>query len=171
MNVIERQLQLCINKINDWSIKNGFKFSRTKTVCMHFCLLRSQHPELHMEGESIKIVKELKFLGLMFDNKLNFIPHMRALRKKCSKTMDILKVLTKTKWGADSNVLLRLYRVLIRSRLDYGSIVYGLTRISYTKVLDTIHHQGIRLALGAFRTTPIQSLYIEAGESSSKTGV
>lgn len=85
--------------------------------------------------------------------------------------MDILKVLTKTKWGADSNVLLRLYRVLIRSRLDYGSIVYGLTRISYTKALDTIHHQGIRLALGAFRTTPIQSLYIEAGESSSKTGV
>lgn len=165
MNVIERQLQLCINKINDWSIKNGFKFSRTKTVCMH------PDPELHMEGEPIKIVKELKFLGLMFDNKLNFIPHMRALRKKCSKTMDILKVLTKTKWGADSNVLLRLYRVLIRSRLDYGSIVYGLTRISYTKVLDTIHHQGIRLPLGAFRTTPIQSLYIEAGESSSKTGV
>ena len=27
----------------------------------------------------------------------------------------------------------------------------------YLKTLDTIHHQGIRLALGAFRTSPADS--------------
>ena len=30
--------------------------------------------------------------------------------------------------------------------------------------LNTIHHQGLRLALGAFRTSPVESLYVEAGE-------
>jgi len=34
-------------------------------------------------------------------------------------------VLAKTKWGADCKVLLQLYRLLIRSWLDYGSIVYS----------------------------------------------
>ena len=34
------------------------------------------------------------------------------------------------------------------------------------KSLDPIHHQGLRIALGAFRTSPVQSLYAEAGEPS-----
>ena len=39
-------------------------------------------------------------------------------------------------------------------------------RKSYLKSLDTIHHQGLRLALGAFRTSPIESLYAESNEPS-----
>ena len=66
--------------------------------------------------------------------------------------------------GADKSVLLNLYRSLIRSKLDYGCIVYGSARQSYLKMLNTIHHQGLRLALGAFRTSPVESLYVEAGE-------
>jgi hypothetical protein len=31
------------------------------------------------------------------------------------------------------------------------------------QMLDTIHHQGLRLALGDFRTSPVESLYAEAG--------
>ena len=33
-------------------------------------------------------------------------------------------------------------------------------------MLDTVHHQGLRLALGAFRTLPVESLYVEAEEPS-----
>ena len=36
MDVIEQQLQQCINKVQDWADDNGFKFSKTKTVCLHF---------------------------------------------------------------------------------------------------------------------------------------
>ena len=70
--------------------------------------------------------------------------------------------------GADRKVLLRLYRSLVRSKLDYGSIVYGSARKSYLKVLDSIHNEGLRLALGAFRTS-LNSLYVEANEPSLYT--
>ena len=33
-------------------------------------------------------------------------------------------------------------------------------------MLDPIHNQGLRLALGAFRTSPVASLYVEADEPS-----
>ena len=33
-------------------------------------------------------------------------------------------------------------------------------------MLDPIHNQGFRLALGAFRTSPVARLYVEADESS-----
>ena len=77
-----------------------------------------------------------------------------------------MKVLSHTSWGADHTVLLHLYRSLIRSKLDYGAIVYGSDRKSYLAMLDTVHHQGLRLALGAFRTSPVESLYVEADEPS-----
>jgi hypothetical protein len=54
-----------LNKLQDWANVNGFKFSRTKTACMHFCFKRKHHddPKLHLDGIPIKVVKEIKFLG------------------------------------------------------------------------------------------------------------
>ena len=71
-----------------------------------------------------------------------------------------------TSWGADRTTLLKLYRSLVRSNLDYGCIIYGSARKSYLHMLDHIHNQGLRLALGAFRTSPVASLYVEADEPS-----
>ena len=108
-------------------------------------------------------------MGLLFDKKLSFIPHIKALKAKCLKALDVLKVLSNTNWGGDRSVLLTLYRSLVRSKLDYGSVVYGSARKSYLKCLDTIHHQGLRLGLGAFDTSPVESLYAESNEPSLYT--
>ena len=75
-------------------------------------------------------------------------------------------MLSHTSWGADRTTLLKLYRSLVRSKLDYGCIIYGSARKSYLQMLDPIHKQGLRLALGAFRTSPVASLYVEADEPS-----
>ena len=135
-------------------------------MCVHFCQLRKQHldPQLYLYGTQIPTNGEAKFLGLIFDSKLSFIPHITSLKSRCTKSMDLIKVLSNTTWGVDRKVLLRLYRALIRSKLDYGCIVYGSARPSYIKRLDTVHNQGLRLCLGAFRTSPVQSLYVEANK-------
>ena len=78
-----------------------------------------------------------------------------------------MQVVRHTDWG-DDRIVLRLYRSLVRSKLDYGCIVYGSARRSILKQLDPIHHQGLRITLGAFRTSA-QSLYIEAHEPSLTT--
>ena len=96
MNEIERQLQLCINGIHRWSVLNGFKFSKAKTVCMHFCQLRRMHaePELTLDRDPIKVVEETKFVCPIFDTKLSFIPHTKCLKRRCLKELDILRVLS-----------------------------------------------------------------------------
>jgi hypothetical protein len=135
---------------------------------MHFCNKRGLHPdpELKLYNSPIKIVSETKCLGLLFDSKLTFLPHIKMLKNKSLKAFNILKFVSSTDWGADGTVLLNLYRSLIRSKLDYGYIVYGSARPSYIKLLDTVHHQGLRLSLGAFRTSPVESLYVEANKPS-----
>ena len=95
-----------------------------------------------------------------------FIPHIKYLKAKCLKALNLLKVLSHTSWGADRTTHLKLYRSLVRSKLDYGCIIYGSARKSYLQMFDPMHNQGLRLALGAFRTSPVASLYVEADEPS-----
>ena len=164
---LERSMQLCINKIQKWVAENGFKFSISKTTCVHFHKQRIYtEPTLHLDGQAIPVKDGVKFLGLIFDHKLNFKAHVAYLKKKCQKALNILRVVGHTDWGADKSTLLKLYRTLVRSKLDYGCAVYGSTKHYILKSLDPIHHQGLRIALGAFRTSPAQSLYVEAGEPS-----
>jgi hypothetical protein len=60
--------------------------------------------------------------------------------------------------------MLRLYRSLIRFKVDYGSFVYGSTTESTFSNINPIHNTGIRLATGAYRTSRLESLYAESGE-------
>ena len=167
MHTIERQLQQCLNKIQKWALENGFKFSKTKTQCMHFCQLRGLHndPVLKLDGVEIPVVDQYKFLGVIFDRKLSFIPHINYLKAKCHKALQLLRVVAHTDWGAYKSTLLKLYKSLVRSKLDYGCFIYGSARKSYLRCLDSIHHLGLRLALGALRTSPVESLYVEANEA------
>ena len=164
-------MQLCVNRVQKWVSENGFKFSTSKTVCIHF---HQQYvffpdPNILLGKTPIKVVKAAKFLDLIFDTKLTFKNHIKYLKTSCQKALDILRVVRHTDWGADRIILLRLYRSLVRSKLDYGCIVYGSARRLILKQLDPIHHQGLRIVLGAFRTSPAQSLYIEAHEPSLTT--
>ena len=168
MRTIEIHLQQCLNRIEVWATRNGFKFSKSETQCVHFCQEQKIHndPAFYIYGSEIPVVAESKFLGVIFDRKLSFIPHIKYVKAKCLKALNLLKVLSRTSRGVDRTTLLHLYRSLIRSKLDYGSIVYGSARKSYLQMLDTVHNQGLRLALGAFRTSPVSSLNVEADEPS-----
>jgi hypothetical protein len=166
MRSIERLLQRCLNNIQRWADENGFQFSKTKTVCMHFCQQRALHPdpELKLNGVPVPVVDEVKFLGLIFDRKLTFASHIQYLKQRCMKALNLLRVVAHMDWGADSATLLKLYRSHVRSKLDYGCVVYGSARPWLLQTLDRVQNAALRTCLGAFRTSPISSLHVEAGE-------
>jgi hypothetical protein len=165
-HLVQRQMQLVINKVQEWADRNGFRFSQSKTVCVHFCNQRRLHddPILTLNGVPIPVVEEAKFLGLIFDRKLNFKAHIAATRRKCNNPINLLKVLSHFDWGADRKILLQLFRSLVRSKIDYGLVVYGAARPSYMQKLGSVHNAGLRLCSGAYRTSPIPSLLVEINE-------
>ena len=93
MPAIERKLQHCINSLQVWCDQNGFKFSSTKTVCVHFCLQRKIHldPELYLHNEIIPVVDQTKFLDIIFDRKLSFIPHINFVKTNCAQALNLIK--------------------------------------------------------------------------------
>ena len=125
INVIERQLQPCINGIHRWSVLNGLKFPKAKTICMHFCQLRRMYaePELTIDGDPIKVVEETQFLGLTFYTKLSFIPDIKYDKRRCQKALDILWVLSSSEWAADRCSALRVPNLnSVTARLRQPSI-------------------------------------------------
>ncbi|GFU89807.1 putative RNA-directed DNA polymerase from transposon X-element [Trichonephila clavipes] len=147
MRLIERQLQTTVNRLVQWCDQNGHTISPSKSSCVHFCRKRNLHPDpsIHIGHIQIPVVSAVRFLGVIFDCKLTFLPHVLYLRKRCERSLNILKVLSNTLWGADRVSLLRVYHALILSRLDYGCAVYGSARASVLKRLDTIHHSALRI--------------------------
>ena len=160
------------SQVKAWTFRNGFTIAdgEDKTVCMHFCNKRCcNDPHLTLNyGDPheipIPFKENHKFLGLIWDTKLTFKKHVQYIKKKCQNSLNLLKVLSHTEWGSDSKTLLKLYRALVRSKLDYGSIVFRNAAAGDLKPLDVIHNQGLRLALGAFKSSPVESLYVEANE-------
>ncbi|GFV34598.1 probable RNA-directed DNA polymerase from transposon X-element [Trichonephila clavipes] len=103
MRLIERQLQTTISRLVKWCDQNGHTISPSKSSCVHFCRKRNLHPDpsIHIGHIQIPVVSAVRFLGVIFDCKLTFLPHVLSLRKKCERSLNILKVLSNTLWGAD----------------------------------------------------------------------
>ena len=117
-----------------------------------------------LDKNSIKVVTEAKFLGVVFDRTLSHKCHVDRLNRHCPKALNNFKVVGHTERRADRKISLCLYRALLRPKLDYGCLVYGVASKLIQQTLDPIHHQGLRTGHGAFRTSPVSSLYVKAQE-------
>ena len=159
-------LQKSINAISKWADENGFRFSSSKTVAVRFTRSTRQEiiPNLKLKDSIIPYEREVKFLGMILDCKLTWSSHIDSLKVKVKKSIDILKVVSSFSWGADKKSLLRLYDSLCRSKLDYGCQIYSSACETKLKELDVVHNAGLRICSGAFRTSPVESIYVDTDE-------
>ena len=116
-------------------------------------------PPIVRSGNTLLPVEEsTKFLGLWWDSHFSFKKHISVLKTQCKEALNLIRMVAHLKWGGDSDTL-------VRSKFDYGCIVYGTASNTNLRQLDSIHNSGLRLALGAFCTSPVSSLYTEANEA------
>ena len=56
-----------------------------------------------------------------------------------------------------------MYQSLCLSKIEYGCQVYGSTCKTTLAKLDVVHDMALRICIGACRTSPVESLYVDAG--------
>ena len=165
---LERRLQVAINNVEKWTLTRGYNFSHDKTKCIHFHRRRGMPGEvsLSLSNLPIECVYTVKFLGLYFDQRLRWTEHINRLKAQCMKRLGLIKSVSHMDWGADRTTMLRLYRAIVRPKIDYGCTVYGSASPNVLMKLNSVHHEAIRCCTGAFRSSPVVSLYSESGEPS-----
>ncbi|XP_044592911.1 uncharacterized protein LOC123270829 [Cotesia glomerata] len=160
-------VQKTLNDLQDWADSCGFKFSAAKSDYMIIGSqkgTKNKNLGLFINNQPLQEKDSTKILGLTIDKNLTWEKHIKTLKNECQNRMRILKVLANKQWGGSTELLLRVYRCLIRSKLDYGAIIYDSASKSLLDTLQPIVNSACRICLGAFRTSPAASLLAEAGE-------
>ena len=158
-------IQEAITQIEEWTIKWNLSLNPSKTKAMCFTKKRvlDQLPTLKLQHTDIEWVKTFKYLGLTFDAPtLTWKEHIEETCRQGLQRVNILKALTGTTWGADRDLLLKVYKTYIRPKLTYGIIAVASAAESRLNALNRIQNAALRVILGAKRSSPIVALQIEA---------
>lgn len=164
IKTVKKTLQLAINKLYNQGLLYGFTISTEKTKNIVFTN-KHKVPELqlHMGSHNIHQDNVVKFLGMFWDRKLNWNRHIRSLKDKVKKRLNILSVLSKVSWGASRRSLEKIVRAFILPVIDYGATVYGSSSSSILNILEPCLNIAVRKMTGAFKSSPCKSLLAEAG--------
>jgi hypothetical protein len=161
---LRRTLQDYLDMLMNWLTEWKFKVNPTKCSQQIFTRRRLV-PDviLRINNTALNAVREQRVLGMIFDApKLNFAKHVDALKIEGKKRLNFLRAISSAKWGADRNLLRQVYVSFVRSKLEYGSILFGELPQATLRKLEVLQNVGLRCILGARKTSPILSMEVES---------
>ena len=86
------------------------------------------------------------------------------LPRNIKKRLNLIRAVASNDWGASKQTLLTIYRVLIRSVMDYGVIAYDSAANTHLAKLDRIQYQALKIAFGAMKGTLAEAINVECDE-------
>lgn len=160
---IQCKLQAYLTTLRVWLTEWKFVVNSTKTKMQFFTRRKIKKPELKYGDDIIELVQEHRLLGVILDSpSLTWKSHCTFLAANCSKRIDMMKALSSVKYGASFEILRRFYISYVRSRMVYGAPAFATASHSQLQKLKVVQNSGLRLMMGARKTTPVISLETEA---------
>ncbi|KZS01206.1 Pol-like protein, partial [Daphnia magna] len=116
------ELQKALFRFRKWCKLWKFTISVSKSFTISFSRRRGSNAPLQLEalGERIPDVEEGKFLGIIFDRKLSWRPHVLELLGKVAQRHNLFKILLRRSMNLKAKLLINLYLALVRSIMDYS---------------------------------------------------
>lgn len=159
-NTIQEYLKLLTAWLKHW------KFKLNPQKCSYQVFSKKRNiPDINIKvlNQNISITRDQRVLGVIFDApKLNFNSHVLHLKQECTRRLNVIRALSSTHWGSSRCALRRIYISYIRSKLEYGCVVFNHFSQTYQQKLNVVQNTALRCILGARKTSPIVSLEVEA---------
>ena len=80
---------------------------------------------LTLNGQKLREENNPKYLGITFDPRMTWKPHIESCQQKGVIRTRLLRRLAGIEWGADSNILRKTYTGYVRPVLEYGITAWG----------------------------------------------
>lgn len=122
--VLDDRIARVMNQIHEWSLKVKLEFSPSKTKCMMLKAKFERTPVVRLAGRSIGWVHQYKYLGIIMDDMMSFLPHVEYVSRKAVVLFQRLKSVGNTTWGLNFDTLKVLYRSVFESTVTYGSVMW-----------------------------------------------
>ena len=147
---ISVKLDTEIQKIHAWLTANKLKLNTTKT---EFMVIGSKHnltkvqsdPTITIGNNNIKRVYQIKSLGVIIDDKLNWKKNILSICKKTSKGIGMLRF---CKSFVSQYTLKMIYNALILPHFDYCSLVWSNSSETLKLNLQKLQNRAARVITG-----------------------
>ena len=90
-----------MRKIREWAINNKITFNENKSKAVLITRRRRKEKkeiEIYIDNNTLQQVNNLKYLGIIFDNKLLFRDHINYMEEKCLRLIFALSRSAKVTW-------------------------------------------------------------------------
>lgn len=116
-------------------------------------------------GTKLTLSKEVKYLGITLDDKLNWSKHLDNRLNKATVAFWQCRRMVGKRWGLAPHIILWLYKMVIVPMISYGAIVWWPRTQTTTAITKTQKTQRLACvaATGCMRTTPTAALEIMLG--------
>ena len=153
------RIQNTINEVCSWTESWALQLNTTKMVSTLFTLSTAKEKvSLRLNNQPVPQVETPTFLGVTLDTRLTWKPHIEAVEAKATRKLAIMKKLAGTTWGANSDILKQVYTEAVRPVVEYASTIWDTASKTNKSKLDRVQNMGLRIILGAMRSTPIQQM-------------
>ena len=147
-NALIRQAKSKIKNIFKWCNCNKLTINNTKTCFILFHAVNKKVPanltSIEVDGVVINRVSSSKYLGLIFDEHLNWHEHVDYVCKSLLKYFGIFNHVRKF---LPRKLARQLYFAFIFSRIKYGLEVYGNCSQNYMNKLQVMQNKLLKLVL------------------------
>ena len=157
------RMQDTIQNVSDWAEKWALQINTTKTVTTLFSLSTTkENIKLYLNDHPVPQADTPTFLGATLDSRLSWKPHIESIEGRAYKKLSLMKKLAGTDWGANSILLKQVYTGSIRPIVEYASTSWMTASKTTKNKLDKVQNAGLRIILGAMKTTPISQMEMTA---------
>ena len=130
-----------LQEIQIWANKNALKFNPEKSVYIQYSRQRSvEELRLKMNNVTLKRVNQVKFLGVIFTEKLTWKSHITYVANKAVKNLFALSAIVNRTWGLGGKYLRTLYLGAIEPMILYSCPVWAIevTKNNVRKQLNRV---------------------------------
>lgn len=163
MKLCQLQLQKTLDNIELWCNKWKLILSPKKTK---YIIFKSGYKKnysnisLKLCNNIIQQSKFARYLGIYFDENLNWNIHINKIYNNGMKKLGYLKLICNNKYGPKFYVYLLLYKMTIRSTIEYCSGIWNNLSQKNINILNSIQLKALQYGTGTFKTDNIRKLEI-----------
>ncbi|XP_023242099.1 uncharacterized protein LOC111640320 [Centruroides sculpturatus] len=156
-------------KISKWGKEYKLTFNINKTMGIVFNKpgkpnLYRRTPVIKMDGQSVKIVKSIKYLGIILDHRLLWNTHIAYITDRTGSIFNILTGFAKRRWGLTTDALNIIYKQIFVPIITYacGSWSQDIYKIHINRKLISAQRKALIQLTRAYCTTPNVSIQVLA---------
>ena len=145
------KLQDDLSRIYNWSLRWQLNLNPLKCEAINFTNKRAPVSFTYSIGlQPINWVTKMKYLGIVFNSKLNWTDHCQKIVQQASLSLNRLR---RAMYGCYDTAKSLAYKALVRPCLEYGSTVWSPYTIKNINLLESVQRRAARWIKSRYDST------------------